>query len=237
MYKLVSINIHKCGSGNRMSKAIDTIKDILPERGPEDDSFTVNGLAEKIDMPWVTVDKYISVLMEIQDFMSTYELDVVGSGSKKVVLLWPRFDLGKMSSKVLDWFLATSFFTEPKKEYATKQAKKILGFDKMKKTPLEEALRRVIAVLLFQDQLSVSEISKRSVLNRRTVSSVLDFILAVQDRVSLFKVNRYDNLIVIESRPDIHELDDARLKILLTSRYLPKESTVQADKEAIITRK
>ncbi len=200
------------------------------------DALTINEIASDAGVTWSTTNHMLSIIFDIQDFIAAYELDVVGSRPKNIVLLWPRVDLGKLPPDVVDWFVSSSFFTTPRSEYTTEEALKLLPFERMKKTPMNESVRRVISVLQLQDQLSVSELSRRAVLNRRTVENMLNLILHIQDTLCKYKLRRVEDMIMIDERPDIYTLGEASMKILLTKRYLPEESQIHDDKEQFVLR-
>ncbi|MHA1926947.1 MAG: hypothetical protein ACTSV2_00050, partial [Candidatus Thorarchaeota archaeon] len=183
------------------------------------EALTINEIANEVGVTWSTTNHMLSIIFDIQNFIAAYELDIVGSRPKNVVFLWPRVDIGKLPLSVAEWFVNSSFFTTSKAEHTTEEALKLLAFKRMKKTPINEGIRRVISVLQLQDQLSVSELSRRAVLNRRTVENVLNLIQNIQDTLCKFKLRKVEDMIMIDDRPDIYTLDETRMKILLTKRY------------------
>jgi hypothetical protein len=217
-----------------LSQADEIILFVDGQHGAE--PLTINEIANEIGVTWTTANRLLSIIFDIQDFLAAYELDIVGPRPKNVVFLWPRFDLGRLHKDVIDWFVKTSFFTTAKTEYTTEEALERLSFEKMKKTPFDEAVRRVVSVLKLQDQLSILEISKRALLNRRTVENVLAVILKIQDTICKYRVRLVDEYVMIEERPSIYDLDAIRLKIILANRYVPDESSIPSEKEDLVLR-
>ncbi|MFQ5831999.1 MAG: hypothetical protein ACE5H4_04820 [Candidatus Thorarchaeota archaeon] len=186
--------------------------------------LTVNKIADESGVMWPTAERIIDLTLEIQDFLAANEILVIGSRPKKLVLIEARVEMTRLSGEVLDWFIESAYFTTPRREYSTEEARKIIAPRKETRTPFHEAIIRVVRALELEDQLSILELSKRCDLNRRTVERVLSLLLLHQDTISKSQFVKEKDFIIRQPLPSLYELDSARMMYLLKRRYIPDEA-------------
>ncbi len=199
-------------------EAMEKILSVLVLNTP----MTVNQVAEHSGTRWTTTENVLNVIMDIQDFLIAYEVVVIEGRPRKSILAQCRVSMNKLPSEIVDWFSDSAFYTTPRKNYTTEEARKIIvAEEKIKKTPFHLAIRRVVMAIGLEDELSVYELSRRTSLNRRTVGRVLALLLKFQDRILEATIVKPDGSEYIrELRSSIYDMESERLKDILKKRYL-----------------
>jgi hypothetical protein len=200
-----------------VGRVLDAIKMNVP--------LTVNKISDESGVKWHTAKRVVDLMKEIQDFLAANEILVIESRPKKFVLTEARVEMTRLPGDVLDWFLESAYFTTPKREYSTEKVRKTIVPRKGTRTPLHEAISRVVRALELEDQLSILELSRRCDLNRRTVERALSLLLLHQDTISKSQFVEEKDFIIREPLPSLYELDNARMIYLLKKRYVPDEAT------------
>ncbi len=214
---------------NKMGEAFEKLLKAMDLNIP----MSVNQIAEESGISWPTTKNALNVILDIQDFLSAYEFILIEGRPRKIVLAQIRVSMIKLPSEVRDWFIDSAYFTNPRKQYTTEEAHKIIAPEgKNGKTPFDVAIRRVVDALKLEDELSVLELSKRTVLNRRTVERVLALLIQFQDKISEFMIVELEESgYVKELRPSLYDLDSKRMIYLLKKRYIPGEAKAISKKQ------
>ncbi len=210
-------------------EAIDKVLSAMHPNVP----MNVNQITEHSGISWATTKNALHVVLEIQDFLATHEVIIIEGRPRKIVLAQIRVSMSKLPSEVADWFIDSAYFTAPRKQYTTEEARELVAPEgKTGKTPLENAIRRVVEALKLEDELSVLELSKRTSLNRRTVERVLALLIQFQEKISESMIVEIEESGYIrELRPCLYDLDHQRMKYLLKKRYVPGELKEISDKQ------
>ncbi|TET09834.1 MAG: hypothetical protein E3J86_07120 [Candidatus Thorarchaeota archaeon] len=196
--------------------------------------MNVNQITELTGIGWITTKNVLNIVMEIQDFLAAHEIIVIEGRPRKIVLAQIRVRMSVLPSEVADWFIDSEYFTTLRKEYTTEEVRKQVAPEgKIRKTPLETSIHRVVEALKLGDELSILELSKRTVLNRRTVERVLALLIRFQNKISeTMLVEIEESGYIREHRPSLYELDNQRMIYLLKKRYIPELVKDISDKSA-----
>lgn len=202
----------------------------------EDVFHTINRLSERAKVSWKLADRTAQIVTSLQSFCDAYELYVIESSNRKLVVLDLRIRMTKLPRAVADWFLASEFFKIDKLEYGTESVRSMFIDKKKKRTSLEEAIERVTIALQYRDEISILELSKRTLLTSRTVDRVIQLIQKVQEILHEFEFRRVAGELVKQRRRDFYELDESRMIYILEKRYLEKRETMPNSKEQVLMR-
>jgi hypothetical protein len=107
---------------------------------------------------------------------------------------------------------------------------------KKERTSLEESTERVIIALQYRDEISVLELSKRTLLTRRTVERVLQLIQKVQQTCYEFEFLKIGGEVVKQKRRNLYDLDESRMIYVLEKRYLGKRRQIPKSKDQVLMR-
>lgn len=186
---------------------------------------SVRRIARETSISWHLANRAISVIQRLQDFAEAYELLVIDGPGRKILVLDLRVRMTKLPREVAGWFLDSEFFQIDKLIYKTNDVLDIVAPKEQRgrKATFEVALDRVIRALEMRDEISVRELSKRTDLNRRTIERVTSVIQQFQDELANYEVRVIESEVFMEKRPNLYDLDNARMIFLLKKRYLPKQ--------------
>jgi len=204
----------------RFEDAVLRVLDALGSGAP----MTVNEIARRAEANWKTADKVVRFLIGIQDQLTANEVVVLGGANRRIVLLQMRVELSKLPKDVVDWFIGTRFFSQ--NEGASDEETKLTpASDKGQRVSVEDAVVKILEVLEKKDELSLSSLSRRIGINRRTVARALDLVDRIQSRVVDFTVSKTeDGLIVRRALRSLYDFDDSRMRYVLRKRYLHEET-------------
>ena len=90
--------------------------------------------------------------------------------------------------------------------------------------------------LQYRDEISILELSKRTLVTRRTAERVLQLIQNVQEILNEFEFRKVGGEIVKEKRRDMYELDEPRMIYILEKRYLQDKREIPHSKEQVLMR-
>ena len=198
--------------------------------------ISLNQISKNLDISWRLAERATRIILDLQDFCDAYELQVIELPQRKILNLELRVRMNKLPRSVADWFIQSEFFKIDKHDFTREKVQKIVVKNKRQRTSLEESLKRVTKALELCDEISISELSKRTKISRKTVERVLNLILNNQDRLSDFKLVAMRDEFVIEQRRDLYELDEARMRFVLEKRYLSTERKIPKSKEQVLMR-
>lgn len=197
-----------------------------------DTPMTVNEIARRAEVNWKTADKVVRFLISTQDQLTANRVFVLGERNRRIVLLQMRVELSKLPTDVADWFIEERFFSQ-KEQPTCGQTRSTQASLESGRVPVDEAASRILEALEIQDEVSLSSLSRRTEINRRTVARALDLLDRIQNGVAGFMISRTeDGMIIRRALRSLYDLDSLRMRYVLKKRYLHDETEgLQKDQE------
>jgi hypothetical protein len=195
--------------------AVKKTLDVIESESP----VTVTGIADITDTDWRAVNRAIDFLLEMQDEFAATEIKTIEGKWGKVIWARDRVDKMKLPDDVREWYIKKRFFNEGE----LKESSSETDFESDGRTSMEEVIQRIFGTLEREDDLTISEIARRVIANRKTVSKALDLIVEIQDQMAKGMIAKKE-MVVWRERPPLHELDKTTIKLLLKKWYFPNEA-------------
>jgi len=197
-----------------------------------DTPMTVNEIARRAEVNWKTADKVVHFLINTQDQLTANQVIVLGEQKRRIVLLQMRVELSKLPTDVVDWFIEERFFSRTEQTHG-REAQSTQAPTANGRVPVDEAASRILEALEIEDEASLSSLSRRTRINRRTVARALDLLAGVQNSVADFTISRTeDGMIIRRALRSLYNLDGPRMRYVLKKRYLHDDTEpLQKDQE------
>jgi hypothetical protein len=196
--------------------------------------ISLNQISKDLNISWRLAERATRIILDLQDFCDAYELQIIELPQRKILNLELRVRMNKLPRLVADWFIQSEFFKIDKHDFTREKVRKLVVKKEHQRTSLEDSLKRVTKALELCDEITISELSKRTAISRKAVERVLDLILNNQDRLSNLKLIAMSDEFVIEQRRDLYELGEAQMRFVLEKRYLSTERDIPKSKERIL---
>jgi predicted transcriptional regulator len=203
------------GKRTTFQSAVEKTLDVIENESP----VTITGIADITGTDWRAINRAIDFLLELQDEFAAIEIKTIEGKWGKVVWARDRVDKMKLPEDVREWYIKKRFFNEGKFNKSGSE----IDFESDGRTSMEEVIQRIFETLEREDDLTISEIARRVIANRKTVSKALDLIVEIQDRMAKGLITKKE-MIIWRARSPLHELDKTTLKLLLKKRYFPNEA-------------
>jgi predicted transcriptional regulator len=192
-----------------------------------DEPTTLTEIANETNIDRRTILRVVDFVVDTQGYFAAEKVTVFGGKGSKVVLIDDRVDLNQLPESVREWYINKRYFVNDIETAITDNL-----IDNERKTPrvtIEDAILRVFRVLELEDEITVRNLAKHASINRKTADRALRIILEFQDRISSIDVSAKGNVLLARRRVRVEELDETRMKILLTKRYFPEELELLSD--------
>ena len=195
--------------------AVKQTLDVIENESP----VTVTGIADITNTDWRAINRAIDFLLELQDEFAATEIKTIEGKWGKVIWARDRVDKMKLPEDVREWYIKKRFFSD--EEIMKNGSETDLKSDG--RTSMEEVIQRIFELIQLEDDLTISEIARRVIANRKTVTKALDLIMEIQDRMAKGMIAKKE-MVVWRERPPLHELDKTTIKIMLKKWYFPNEA-------------
>ncbi len=183
--------------------------------------ITVSAISEATGIDWRTVNRVINFLLATQDEFAAHSVRVLKGKGGTIVWMKDRLDKIKLQKDVREWYIKKRFFDNEGNKLSLKEMQAL--FVSEDRTSVEEVVSRLFKILEIEDDITVAEIARRIVVNRKTVDRALDLILEFQDRIAEGIIMKKE-MVLWRKRPSLYDLDETTLRYFLTKWYFPNEA-------------